>query len=227
MMSARDLIIFDCDGVLIDSEVIANRVLGESLLAAGFGATLDEVIEIGLGKNEKSLRLAVENAFGRALPDDFMPSTRAQVMRAFSAELRAMQGIPELLGGLRTPFCVASNSHIDRVRHALRVTGLLPFCEPRIFTAAMVAQGKPAPDLFLFAAAQCGAAPSRCLVIEDSVGGIAAAQAAGMPAIGFCGGSHCRAGHLDALRAVGAWHVCATIAELGEFLCHEAETAAG
>ncbi|HZT89065.1 MAG TPA: HAD-IA family hydrolase [Stellaceae bacterium] len=218
MTAPPRLVIFDCDGVLIDSEVIANRILAECLFADGFGASLDEVMGIGLGKNEKSLRLAIEAEFGRKLPGDFMTAMRTAVMQAFTAELRAIVGIEQVVAGLRIPFCVASNSHIDRVRHALRVTGLLDFFGDRIFTAGMVAHGKPAPDLFLFAAAQCGVPPAQCLVIEDGLGGVAAAKAAGIEVVGFCGGSHCPAGHREALLAAGCSRVFDRAAEIGEFL---------
>jgi HAD superfamily hydrolase (TIGR01509 family) len=223
-MGAPGLVIFDCDGVLIDSEVIANRVLGEALLAHGFGTTFDEVVEIGLGKNETTLRLAIEAAFGRSLPEDFVPNMRADVMRAFDTELTAISGVRELLAALSTLFCVASNSHIDRVRHALRVTDLLRYFDTRIFTAAMVARGKPAPDLFLFAAERLGVPPARCLVVEDSVGGVVAAREAGMRTVGFCGGAHCRAGHRETLLAAGGELVFAKMTELREFLLPASDT---
>lgn len=217
-MTAPGLVIFDCDGVLIDSEVIAARVFAECLVDAGFTITAEAALDLGCGKNAATLAEAVEGHFGRTLPDGFFPTMRAAAARAFEAELQPVAGVGELLQRSPLPRCVASNSHIDRVRHSLDVARLLPLFEPHVFSASMVARGKPAPDLFLLAAERLAVAPERCLVIEDSVGGVAAAQAAGMTAIGFCGGSHCREGHRGMLLAAGCERVFARMAELGEFL---------
>jgi HAD superfamily hydrolase (TIGR01509 family) len=143
---------------------------------------------------------------------------RARVMDAFTRELKPMDGIGRLLAALKLSRCVASNSHIDRVRHALATTGLLPYLDPHIYTAAMVARGKPAPDLFLFAAEQHGVAPARCLVVEDSLSGVSAALAAEMQIVGFVGASHCRAGHAEAMLKAGCAEVFVRMNELAEFL---------
>jgi beta-phosphoglucomutase-like phosphatase (HAD superfamily) len=124
-----------------------------------------------------------------------------------------------LLPALPVPRCVASNSQLDRVRHALAVTRLLALVDPHVFSASQVAQGKPAPDLFLFAACRFGAQPADCLVVEDSATGVAAAIAAGMPVIGFCGGSHCFDDHADQLLAAGCSRVFARMADVAAFLC--------
>jgi len=140
-------------------------------------------------------------------------------MAAFTDDLRAIDGIDHLLAGLTLPRCVASNSHIDHVRHALTSTDLLSYFDPHIYTAAMVSRGKPAPDLFLYAAAQHRTAPQRCLVVEDSPSGVAAALvAAGIPVAGFIGGSHCRPGHNDAMRKAGCTRVFSYMDELADFL---------
>jgi HAD superfamily hydrolase (TIGR01509 family) len=131
-----------------------------------------------------------------------------------------MNGIKELLSGLPTPRCVASNGHLDRVRHRLTLTGLLPFFDPHVFSAIQVAHGKPAPDLFLFAAERLGAAPEACIVIEDSIPGVEAAVAAGMPVVGFCGGGHCPVGHAERLGAAGCVRVFARMPDLAAYL-HE------
>ena len=213
------LVIFDCDGVLIDSEVIFGRVLGELLVAAEFPITMDEAMVFGLGKNRVTLAAAVEARFGRALPDEFFATMRARVDLAFERELVAIPGIEELLVALEAPRCVASNSHLDRVRHALSVTRLLPLFDPHVFSASQVARGKPAPDLFLFAARRLGAAPADCIVIEDSATGVDAAIAAGMPVVGFCGGSHCPGDHAEQLLAVGCSRVFPTTSDLAAHLC--------
>lgn len=212
------LVIFDCDGVLVDSEVIFGRVLGECMIAADFPITMDEAMVFGLGKNRITLTAAVESRFGRSLPEGFFEAMRARVDLAFERELTPIAGIEELLESLSAPRCVASNSHLDRVRHALTLTRLLPLFEPHIFSASQVERGKPAPDLFLFSARQLGAQPADCIVIEDSATGVEAARAAGIPVVGFCGGSHCPSGHADQLLAAGCSHVFAQMPSLGAFL---------
>ena len=212
------LVIFDCDGVLIDSEVIFGRVLGECMIATDFPITMDEAMVFGLGKNRMTLTAAVETRFGRTLPEGFFEAMRARVDVAFERELMPIAGIEELLASLSAARCVASNSHLDRVRHALTLTRLLPPFEPHIFSASQVERGKPAPDLFLFAAHQLGAQPEDCIVVEDSATGVEAAVAAGMLVVGFCGGSHCPNGHADELLGAGCSEVFAQMPELGAFL---------
>ena len=148
-----------------------------------------------------------------------MQATRAKIISAFTDELRAIEGISELLRSLTMRVCVASNSHVDRVLHSLEVTGLLQFFDPHVFSAILVERGKPAPDLFLFAAGRLNVSPADCLVVEDSVHGIVAAQAAGMEVVGFCGGSHCQPGHSEHLIGAGCKRVFARMSEIGELLC--------
>ena len=218
MSNLPELVIFDCDGVLIDSEVIAYRVFAECLNEAGIMLSVDEAMAFGVGKSATILGAAVEKEFGRSLPANFIENMRIQVMDAFTHELKSVEGIPELLAALKLKRCVASNSHIDWVRHALTTTGLSPHLDPHIYTAAMVERGKPAPDLFLFAAAQHDVQPERCLVIEDSLSGVSAALAAGMPVVGFVGGSHIRPGHAEAMREAGCIQVFGRMNEVAEFL---------
>jgi HAD superfamily hydrolase (TIGR01509 family) len=218
MDSLPALVIFDCDGVLVDSEVISSRIFAACLSETGITLTVDEAIVFGVGKNATTLAAAVEQEFGRPLPSGFAENMRARVMAAFTDELKATEGIDRLLAALTLPRCVASNSHIDRVRHALSASGLLSHVDPYLYTAAMVARGKPAPDLFLFAAARHQVAPDQCLVVEDSLSGVTAARAAGMPVVGFVGGSHCRPGHAAAMHAAGCVAVFARMEELAEFL---------
>jgi HAD superfamily hydrolase (TIGR01509 family) len=218
MNSPPDLVIFDCDGVLVDSEVISNRIFMESFAELGIVFTLEEMLAFGVGKNAVTLAAAIEQEFGVTLPAGFIEGQRARIMDAFTTELRPIDGIPELLAALKLKRCVASNSHIRRVWHALTTTGLMPHLEPHIYTPALVAQGKPAPDLFLYAAAQHGVRPDRCLVIEDSLSGVTAALAAGMTVVGFVGGSHCRPGHDDAMRDAGCVEVFSRMADVAKFL---------
>jgi HAD superfamily hydrolase (TIGR01509 family) len=216
--SLPDPVIFDCDGVLVDSEVISNRIFMESFAKLGIVFTLEEMLAFGVGKNAVTLAAAIEQEFEVTLPAGFIEGQRARIMEAFTTELRPIDGIPELLAALKLKRCVASNSHINRVRHALTMTGLMPHLEPHIYTPAMVARGKPAPDLFLYAAKQHDVRPERCLVIEDSLSGVTAALAARMPVVGFVGGSHIRPGHADAMREAGCIQVFERMNEVAEFL---------
>jgi HAD superfamily hydrolase (TIGR01509 family) len=218
MLLDIDLVIFDCDGVLVDSEVISSRIFRDCLAELGVALTLEEAMLFGIGKSSTTFAAAIEQEFGITLPTGFIEGRRAQIMDAFTSELRPIEGIPELLAALKLKRCVASNSHIDRVRHALTTTGLLPHLEPHIYTPAMVERGKPAPDLFLYAAAQHGVLPEHSLVIEDSLSGVCAALAAGMPVVGFVGGSHIRAGHGDAMRNAGCVEVFGRMDEVAAFL---------
>jgi HAD superfamily hydrolase (TIGR01509 family) len=177
---------------------------------------------LGFGKNRLTLTAEIETRFGRSLPDGFFETMRAEVDIAFERELLPIPGIEELLAALPARRCVASNSHLDRVRHALSVTRLLPLFDPHVFSASQIARGKPAPDLFLFAARQLGVTPEECVVVEDSLTGVEAAIAAGMPVVGFCGGGHCAGDHADRLIAAGCSRVFARMPDLAEFLCGDA-----
>jgi HAD superfamily hydrolase (TIGR01509 family) len=184
-----DLIIFDCDGVLVDSELLSCRCLSEALATCGIRLELAEALELFLGRSITTV-LQHYATQGRELPDRFLSDLKVRVRETFQSSLRPIPGIASLLSGLRTPHCVASSSDLDRVSFSLARTGLSPCFGDRIYTSEMVARGKPAPDLFLYAAEKMRAAPARTLVIEDSVSGVAAARAAGMKVWGFVGGSH-------------------------------------
>ena len=213
-----DLVIFDCDGVLVDSELIFARVLGECLVEADFPATTEEALALGFGTNRATLCAAAESRFGCALSDEFFETMRARTALVLERELQPIPGAAELLNTLPLPRCVASNGHLQRVRERLAVTGLLRFFDPHVFSAIQVAAGKPAPDLFLFAAGRLGTPPEGCIVVEDSVPGVEAAMAAQMPVVGFCGGSHCPDGHADRLIAAGCSQVFARMTDLAAYL---------
>jgi len=221
MTGVRNLVIFDCDGVLVDSELIFARVLAECLVGVDFPTTIEEAIILGFGTNRAALSAAVATRFGRALPDTFFETFAARSAAAFELELSPMAGVEDLLAALALPRCVASNGHLVRVRQRLAMTGLLPFFDPHVFSAIQVTAGKPAPDLFLFAAEQLGAAPEDCIVVEDSIPGVEAAVAASMPVVGFCGGGHCPEGHGDRLIAAGCSQVFARMPDLAVFLREE------
>lgn len=184
-----DLIIFDCDGVLVDSEVLSCRCLCEVLATYGVKLELDEALGLFLGRSTAAV-LQHYAAHGRVLPNDFLSDLKTRVRRDFQMSLQPIPGIASLLSGLHVPCCVASSSDLDRVSFSLALAGLAPHFGDRIYTSQMVARGKPAPDLFLYAAANMRAEPTRALVIEDSVSGVTAAKAAGMKVWGFAGGSH-------------------------------------
>lgn len=221
------LVIFDCDGVLIDSEVLSQREEVACLAAHGFPVPPREVAARYLGISGAAMFADLEARFGRKVPQALIDDLRDRIAAACEVELAAMPGIHELLDRLPMPVCVASSSRPERLAHTLGLTGLHHRFAPNVFSASMVANGKPAPDLFLFAAAQMGAAPAACVVVEDSVAGVRAGVAAGMRVLGFCGGGHCPPGHGNALRAAGASAVFAHMDALREPLCGTGFGAAG
>ncbi len=213
-----ELIIFDCDGVLIDSEALSCQADSACLAEIGIALSAEEIMDRYLGISAAAMCADIERRVGRVLPSDFGETLRVRVAAAFETGLTAMAGAKALLEALPQRRCVASGSVPERLRHSLALTGLLRFFEPHIFSATQVARGKPAPDLFLFAAASMQAVPADCVVIEDSVPGVQAAVSAGMRAIGFTGGGHCRPGHAERLRAAGAAMIADDMRRLGGLL---------
>jgi HAD superfamily hydrolase (TIGR01509 family) len=199
-----ELIIFDCDGVLVDSEVISCRAHAEVLTRHGYPITAEEVFHRFLGRSTRQANLEIEAELGRSLPADFHTQLQDELFRSFEVDLQAVPYIRVALDQITRPVCVASSGSPQRMRVSLGRTGLYDRFAPHIFSAQQVKNGKPAPDLFLFAAAQMEATPERCIVIEDSVPGITGAREAGMVVLGFCGGSHCAPEHAAVLRGAGA-----------------------
>ncbi len=185
-----EVVIFDCDGVLVDSEVIALAVTRRRLGEAGLHLSDQETRERFLGLRFDSVLRRVETELGAPLPKEFSDDLSRDILTTFARELKGIEGVRQAVGGLRARVCVASSSAPERLSFALRVTGYETLFAPNIFSAAEVAQGKPSPDLFLFVARAMGVQPKDCLVIEDSVAGVAAARAAGMRVFGFIGASH-------------------------------------
>jgi HAD superfamily hydrolase (TIGR01509 family) len=209
-----DLVIFDCDGVLVDSELLSCGALVDCLRRAAIEIDLETVIDRFLGRSPQAIRDYCA-ATNHVLPQCFFDELRTAVRAAFAADLTAVTGVAAVLGSLKAPHCVASSSNFDRVTYALELTGLDKLVGDRVFSAEMVRQGKPAPDLFLHAASRMGAAPRRTLVIEDSATGVQAGKAAGMTVWGFVGGSHYRRRDGRApLMAAGADWVFDRMAEL-------------
>jgi len=182
------LVIYDCDGVLVDSERLAVKVDVQVLASLGWPMTEAEVVERFVGKSDAHMQREIEAHIGRKLPDDWDHAFRGVYLETFRRELRPVDGIVEALGAIETPTCVASSGTHEKMRFTLGLTGLLDRFAGRIFSATEVANGKPAPDLFLHAAARMGVAPAECAVVEDSRFGVAAARAAGMRALGYAGG---------------------------------------
>jgi HAD superfamily hydrolase (TIGR01509 family) len=213
-----DLLIFDCDGVLIDSELIACRVDAACLAEIGVAVTVEDILDRYVGLSAAAMFADLERRSGRKLPADFAETLRRRLAAAFDAELAAMPGIAAALDRLPCRSCVASSSAPERLRHTLSLAGLFHRFDPNVFSATEVRHGKPAPDLFLHAARRMGVAPQRCIVIEDSIAGVQAARAAGMTVFGFTGGGHCRPGHGERLQGEGASLVFADMARLRSLL---------
>ncbi|MFM2354354.1 MAG: hypothetical protein RLZZ528_90 [Pseudomonadota bacterium] len=183
-------VIFDCDGVLIDSEIISARMLIAALAERGVGIDLDYVATHFLGRSYPTVMKTIRVEFGVDLPPEFEEDYRARLLRAFETGLTIMPGVREVLAQVGAPWCVATSSSRVRAEKSLAIVGLTDLVGARLFTAGEVRNGKPAPDLFFHAADRMGADPSRCLVIEDSLNGIRAARAAGMAVWRFTGGAH-------------------------------------
>ena len=204
MLADYDLVIFDCDGVLVDSERLAVEAFVQVLRDAGIEATL-EMVEGCFGKKQADILLSISEQTGQDIPvavaERIWPVTRGY----FERSLTAMPGISVFLsqlGGMKR--CVASSSNPERITASLSLTGLDGYFADAVFSSHHVARGKPAPDLFLLAATTMAVEPGRCLVIEDSIYGVQGAVAAGMTALGFVGGSHIPQGHDEELRKHGA-----------------------
>lgn len=209
---AWDLVIFDCDGVLVDSEPLANRVMTESLRSLGLEIDYEEVCRTFLGLSMARCVEIIEERLGRPLPEGFVDRLQARTFEAFRGGLRPVEGVSRALGRIDVPVCVASSGEHEKMRLTLGLTGLLDRFEGRIFSATEVQRGKPHPDLFLHAARSLGARPDRCVVVEDSPPGVLAARAAGMAALGYAGGDGG-----EGLAAAGA-RLFHSMAELPELL---------
>jgi HAD superfamily hydrolase (TIGR01509 family) len=199
-----DLVIFDCDGVLVDSEVISCRVHADVLTRYGYPITAEQVRQRFLGRSAYDATIEVERELGRPLAENYDLERRTILLAALADAVEALPHLPETLDAINARICVASSAAHEKIFTTLSRVGLYTRFAPNIFSGTQVRFGKPAPDLFLFAAARMQASPERCLVIEDSVPGVTGALAAGMSVLGFYGGSHCGPGHAEALHAAGA-----------------------
>ena len=208
MLADCDLVIFDCDGVLVDSEPLAVQAFVEVLHEAGVAEAEPAMVERCFGMKQADILIAIAEQTGRNIPDSVAGALWPATRRHFEASLQPMPGIAAFLDALgNTRRCVASSSNPERIATSLALTGLAAGFGAHVFSSHQVARGKPAPDLFLFAAASVGVDPARCVVIEDSRFGVEGARAAGMTAYGFAGGGHILPGHDVVLREAGASRV--------------------
>jgi HAD superfamily hydrolase (TIGR01509 family) len=189
----HELVIFDCDGVLVDSEILSCDVLIEELAREGIAVDREYVFRNYIGHSFSQVAQQIRRSSGRDLPEVFEARYRASLLGHFESSLVPTHGVIDILERLPVPFCIATSSGKERAERSLAAAGLSRFEAP-VFTASMVEHGKPEPDLFLLAADRMGVNPGKCLVIEDSVPGIMAAKAAGMAVWRFSGGSHFRHG---------------------------------
>ncbi len=206
-MDRIDLVIFDCDGVLIDSEGLSGAVLIDALAQIGVTIDFDDFCTRMVGRSFPTVAADLR-ARGAVMPETFEASYRARLLERFERELTVTDGVREMLAALDRRCCVATSSSPARVRRSLELTGLGDVFGADVFTASMVARGKPAPDLFLLAAERMGTPPGRCLVIEDSLPGLEAAGAAGMRALRYTGGAHLRGRrlkHAPGTRTFESW----------------------
>jgi HAD superfamily hydrolase (TIGR01509 family) len=208
------LLIFDCDGVLVDSEVLAHDTLREMIASLGRPMTMDEAVREFAGGSLADTVATVGRLLGRPLPADVGDKFGQLLLERFRHELKPMPGVRDAILALPYRRCVASSSTPERLRLSLEVTGLAPLFGEHVFSAVQVARGKPAPDLYLLTARTLGEPPERCIVIEDTTRGVAAGHAAGARVIGFAGGGHAMPALAEDLARAGAEVVITAMGEL-------------
>ncbi len=209
-----DHLICDCDGVLVDSEVIADRVLFETLSHTFPGVDFRAVVKSAFGQQTSRFLDDVAARFQLTMPDDFLATIDHNVETALTESLGPINGVRDALRQIALPAAVVSNSRLARVRASVHRAGLDAIFAERVFSAEQVARPKPYPDVYLHAAQQLGVEPARCVVVEDSISGLNAARAAGMKTIAFVGASHIPAGYADVLREMGISRIMERMEEL-------------
>lgn len=213
------LIIFDFDGVIADSETPANAVLAEMVTELGAPTTLEDAYDRYLGKRFADVVAQIERDVGQTLPADFAAALQKRTLQRFRDDLQPVSGVLDFIDAFKeVPKCIASTSSPDRIHMCLDLLCLREAFEPNVYSVSMVTRGKPHPDVFLYAAAQLGAPPSRTIVIEDSASGVTAGVAAGMTVIGLLAASHIKPDSGDRLRRAGAHHVVDTFDEAREIV---------
>ena len=200
-------IIFDFDGVIADSEALANAVLADAVTGLGLPTTLDDALRRYQGRRWPDVAKLIQSGLRKPLPSDFADSLKVDTLERFRTDLREVEGAVDFIRRVSIPKCIASSSSMERLSLCLNVLGITEEFSGRVFSADTVPRGKPYPDIFLYAAAQMGIDPAHCLVIEDSPSGVQAGIAAGMTVIGLCAASHVRDGHAKRLLKAGAYRV--------------------
>jgi len=208
------LIIFDCDGVLVESEVIAHQLLAQMMTDLGHPMTTAESIQKFAGRSLGDTLSLVEAILGRRVPDHLGQEYGALLLQRLRRDLKPVNGAKEVITQLAYRCCVASSSSFERIHLSLEVTGLAALFGSNVFSASQVAHGKPAPDLYLFAARMLAVSPANCIVVEDSALGVTAGRTAGMRVIGFTGGGHTTSDAAEQLAAAGAHPVISSMTEL-------------
>jgi HAD superfamily hydrolase (TIGR01509 family) len=208
------LIIFDCDGVLVDSEPIAHGLLAQMMTDLGHPISTAESIQKFTGRSLTDTLPLIEDILGRSIPDQMGQHYSRLLLERLRRDLKPIAGVKEAVAMLDYPRCVASSSSLERIRLSLEVTGLSLLFGSNIFSATQVTRGKPAPDLYLFAATRMAVAPKDCVVIEDSALGVTAGRLAGMKVIGFTGGAHLMSDAARDLASAGAYAIVSSMAEL-------------
>ncbi|MDC8755561.1 HAD family phosphatase [Erythrobacter sp. sf7] len=206
-----DAVIFDFDGVIADSEALANQVLAEHVTRMGVPTTLEDAYKRYMGRRWPEVLATIEDALGQQLPSNFSDALMLATLKRFESDLKEIRGATRFIRQLGSlPKCIASSSTSERLSLCLQVLGLSADFPGTVFSADMVERGKPHPDIFLLAAERLNVRPARCLVVEDSVSGVVAAKAAGMTVFGLTVGSHIRSGHAEQLLEAGADDVAAS-----------------
>ncbi len=227
MQRTTDLIIFDCDGVLVDSEIIVCRIAAEELTRLGYPITVEQVTERFAGRPDTEMRADIEREWGRPVPPEYKQVVDDRTEQAYSSELRIIPGVLSALDAIQVPVCVASSSFPTKLRLGLEVVGLYDRFSPNVISASVVCHGKPAPDVFLFAAGWMRVPPLNCVVVEDSVPGVSAGRSAGMRVFGFVGGRHCGPDHARRLLHAGAELIFSDMKDLPELITRKSEQSVG
>ncbi|AOK31119.1 MULTISPECIES: HAD family hydrolase [Burkholderia] len=209
-----DHLICDCDGVLVDSEVIADRVLFDTLSATFPAIDFEADAKAAFGQQTSRFLAGLETRHGIVMPADFLETIERNIEIALAQQLKPINGVRDALAKIPLPAAVVSNSRLERVRRSLERASLTDVFGERIFSAQQVARPKPYPDVYLHAAQALGVEPARCVVVEDSVSGLNAARAAGMKTIAFVGASHIPEGYADTLRNMGIARIIGSMEEL-------------
>lgn len=212
-MRRIELVIFDCDGVLVDSELITNRVFAAMLNELGLPLTPEYLLQHFVGRSMQHCWERIAVMLGAPVPARVQQEFQLRTSAALTAQVQAVRGVEAVLDSLHVPYCVASSGSHEKMATTLGATGLLPRFANRIFSSSEVAQGKPAPDIFLHAARRCGTEPAFCAVIEDSPAGVTAGVAAGMTVFGYCAFTP-----EERLREAGAHYTFNNMARLPELL---------